>query len=162
MGKRNKEGKFDKDQKVQNQTASKRKWYVILYYILLNNVKVNNFLVYIREEDGCTRRGSKRGRRRGTRKRKKRKEKRKEKRKKRKKKDYQTKGMSLVALLRSGLSYFTDYSFTVYRWMKDGGCRRRHLRMIENLNRNLRVKKNEYEIKFASTIEPVLQTTRVI
>ena len=28
--------------------------------------------------------------------------------------------MSLVALLKTRLSQFTDYSFTVYRWMKDG------------------------------------------
>ena len=98
------------------------------------------FLFYIREEDGCPRRGMRRGKRglrRGTRKRKKRKEKRIEKRNKKKKyeEDYQTKGMSLFALLKTRLSYFTDYSFTVYRWMKDGGCRRRQLRMIENLNR---------------------------
>ena len=67
-----------------------------------------------------TRRGMRRGRRglrRGTRKRKKRKEKRIEKRNKKKKyeEDYQTKGMSLFALLKTRLSYFTDYSFTVYR-----------------------------------------------
>ena len=97
---------------------------------------MNVFLFYISEEDGCTRRGSRRGGRIGRRGNRKRKEKR-----KKRKKDYQTKGMSLVALLKSGLSHFTDYSFTGYRWMKDGGCRRRHLRMIENLNRNLRVKK---------------------
>ena len=30
--------------------------------------------------------------------------------------------MSLVALLKTRLSHFTDYSFPVYRWMKDGGC----------------------------------------
>ena len=122
------------------------------------------FLFYIREEDGCPRRGTrrgmrrgKRGLRRGTRKRKKRKEKRIEKRNKKKKyeEDYQTKGMSLFALLKTRLSYFTDYSFTVYRWMKDGGCRRRQLRMIENLNRNLRMKKDEYETMCTSSIEPV-------
>ena len=43
--------------------------------------------------------------------------------------------MSLVALLKTHLSHFTDYSFTVYRWMKDGGSRRRQLRMIDNLER---------------------------
>ena len=46
--------------------------------------------------------------------------------------------------------------------MKDGGCRRRYLRMIENLNRNLHVKKDEYETKCTSTIELLLETTRVI
>ena len=30
------------------------------------------------------------------------------------------KGMSVVALLKTCLSPFTDYSFTVYRWMEDG------------------------------------------
>ena len=94
---------------------------------------MNVFLFYIREEDGCTRRGTRRrirsgrrGLRRGTRKRKKRKEKRTEKRNKKKKyeEDHQTKGMSLVALLKTYLSRLTDYSFTVYRCMKDGGCRR--------------------------------------
>ena len=122
------------------------------------------FLFYIREEDGCPRRGTRRGMirgrrglRRGTRKRKKRKEKRIEKRNKKKKyeEDYQTKGMSLFALLKTRLSHFTDYSFTVYRWMKDGGCRRRQLRKIKDLNRNLRVKKDEYETKCTSSIEPV-------
>ena len=39
------------------------------------------------------------------------------------KRDYQTESMSLVALFKTRLSHFTDYSFTVYRWMKDGGCR---------------------------------------
>ena len=85
--------------------------------------------------------------RRGTRKRKNRKEKRTEKRMKRKKKkiyeeDYQTKGMSLVALLKRSLSYFTDYSFTVYRWMKDAGRKMQKITTDnENLNRNLHVKK---------------------
>ena len=64
--------------------------------------------------------------RRGIRKRKKRKEKRTDKRKKRNKKkkqeeDYQTKGMSVVVLLKTYFSLFNDYSFTVYRWMEDGG-----------------------------------------
>ena len=49
--------------------------------------------------------------------------------------------MCLVALLKTRLSHFTDYSFTVFTWMKDGGRRRRQLRMIKNLNRNLCVKK---------------------
>ena len=84
------------------------------------------FLFYIREEDGCPRRGTRRGMRRGrrglrrgTRKRKKRKEKRIDKRKKKKKceDDSQTKGMSLFALLKTRHSHFTDYSFTVYSWM---------------------------------------------
>ena len=97
---------------------------------------MNVFLFYIREEDGCTRRGTRRrirsgrrGLRRDTRKRKKRKEKRTEMRKKRNKKekseeDHQTKGLFLVALLNTCLSHLTDYSFTVYRWMENGGCRR--------------------------------------
>ena len=37
--------------------------------------------------------------------------------------EYQTKGMSLVALLKTHLSHFTDHSFTVFRWMKDEGWR---------------------------------------
>ena len=37
--------------------------------------------------------------------------------------------MSAVALLKTVLSLFTDCSFTVNRWMKDGGWRRRQLRM---------------------------------
>ena len=64
--------------------------------------------------------------------------------------------MSLVALLKTYLSHFTDYSFNVYRWMKDVG--RKMWKMTtenENLNRNLRVKKDEYETKCTSTIEPV-------
>jgi hypothetical protein len=66
-----------------------------------------------------------RGLRRGTRKSKKRKEKRIEKRNKKKKYEevYQTKGMSLFALLKTCLSHFTHYSFTIYRWITDGGCR---------------------------------------
>ena len=28
--------------------------------------------------------------------------------------------MSVVALVNTYLSHFTDYSFTVYRWMEDG------------------------------------------
>ena len=69
--------------------------------------------------------------RRGTRKRKKRKQKKTEKRNKEKilEEDYQTKGMSVVALVKTCLSLFTDYSFTVYRWIEDGGWRRRQLRM---------------------------------
>ena len=31
--------------------------------------------------------------------------------------------MSLVALLKTCLSHFTDYSFTLYRWMKGEGWR---------------------------------------
>ena len=51
---------------------------------------------------------------------------------------------------------FTDYSFNVYRWMKDAGRKMRKMRTEkENLNRNLRVKKDEYETKCTSTIEPV-------
>ena len=34
------------------------------------------------------------------------------------------KGMSLVALLKTRLSHFTDCSFTVFRWMKDEGWRK--------------------------------------
>ena len=50
--------------------------------------------------------------------------------------EYQTKGMSLVALLKTHLSHFTDHSFTVFRWMKDGGWRIQQLKMmIENLER---------------------------
>ena len=37
--------------------------------------------------------------------------------------------MSVVALLKTVLSLFTDCSFTVNRWMKDRGWRRRQLRM---------------------------------
>jgi hypothetical protein len=65
---------------------------------------VNVFLFDSREEDGCTSRGNRRGMRRGRRglrrgyrKRKKRTMKRKKKRKL--EEDYQTKGMSLVALM---------------------------------------------------------------
>ena len=58
------------------------------------------------------------------------------------------KGMSLVALLPTSLSHFIDYSFTVYRWMKDAG---RKMQMMttenENLNRNLCVKKDNYETR---------------
>ena len=51
---------------------------------------------------------------------------------------------------------FTDYSFNVYRWMKDAGRKMRKMTTEkENLNRNLRVKKDEYETKCTSTIEPV-------
>ena len=32
--------------------------------------------------------------------------------------------MSLLALLKTHLSHFTDCSFTVFRWMKDGGWRK--------------------------------------
>ena len=56
--------------------------------------------------------------------------------------------MSLVALLPTSLSHFIDYSFTVYRWMKDAG---RKMQMMttenENLNRNLCVKKDNYETR---------------
>ena len=31
--------------------------------------------------------------------------------------------MSVVAILKTRLSLFTDYSFTVYRWMEVGGWR---------------------------------------
>ena len=31
--------------------------------------------------------------------------------------------MSLVALLKTHLSHFTDHSFTVFRWIKDEGGR---------------------------------------
>ena len=115
---------------------------------------MNVFLFYSREEDGCTRRGIRRGGRglrRGTRKRKKRKEKRTGKKMKRKKKkkneeDYQTNGMSLVALLKTRLSHFTDYSFTVYRWMNDVGRKmQKTTTENENLKRNLLVKKDKYE-----------------
>ena len=34
--------------------------------------------------------------------------------------------MSLVALLKTHLSRFNDYWFTVDRWMKDGGWRRKN------------------------------------
>ena len=83
----------------------------------------------------------------------KRNQKRNEKRKKRKKKkkkeeDYQTKDMSLVALLPTSLSYFIDYSFTVYRWMKDAGTKMQIMTTEnENLNRNLCVKKDKYETR---------------
>ena len=51
---------------------------------------------------------------------------------------------------------FTDYSFNVYRWMKDAGRKMRKMTTEkENLNRNLRVKKDEYETKCTSKIEPV-------
>ena len=79
------------------------------------------FLFYFGEEDGCTRRGTRRGVRRerrglrkGTRKRKK------GNKEKTFEGDYQTKGMSVVALVKTRLSLFTYYSFTVYRWMEDG------------------------------------------
>ena len=56
--------------------------------------------------------------------------------------------MSLFALLKTRLSRFTDYSITVYRWMKDAG---RKMQMMttenENLNRNLCVKKDKYETR---------------
>ena len=67
---------------------------------------------------------------------------------KRNKKRTIKKGMSLVALLPTSLSHFIDYSFTVYRWMKDAG---RKMQMMttenENLNRNLCVKKDKYETR---------------
>ena len=51
---------------------------------------------------------------------------------------------------------FTDYSFNVYRWMKDAGRKMRKMTTEKkNLNRNFRVKKDEYETKCTSTIEPV-------
>ena len=50
--------------------------------------------------------------------------------------------MSLVALFKTSLSYFTDYLFTVYRWMKDAGRKMQKITTDnENLNRNLHVKK---------------------
>ena len=56
--------------------------------------------------------------------------------------------MSLVALLPTSLSHFIDYSFTVYRWMKDAG---RKMQMMisenENLKRNLSVEKDKYETR---------------
>ena len=53
--------------------------------------------------------------------------------------------MSLVALLKARLSHFTDYSFTVYRWMKDTGRKMRKMTTEnEKLNSNLHVKKDEY------------------
>ena len=56
--------------------------------------------------------------------------------------------MSLVASLTTCLSHFVDYSFTVYRWMKDAG---RKMQMMttenENLNRNRFVKKDKYETR---------------
>ena len=101
------------------------------------------FLFYIREEDGCPRRGTRRGMRRGRRGLRRGTRKMIDKRNKKKKyeEDCQTKGMSLFALLKTRHSHFTDYSFTVYSWMTDGRCRRRQLCMIENLSRNLRMKK---------------------
>ena len=64
--------------------------------------------------------------------------------------------MSLVALLKTSLSYFADYSFTIYRWMKDAGRKMQKITTDnENLNMNLHVKKDEYETKHTSTIEPV-------
>ena len=64
--------------------------------------------------------------------------------------------MSLVALLKTHLSHFTDYSFNVYIWMKDAGRKMRKMTTEKkNLNRNLHVKKDEYETKCTSTIEPV-------
>ena len=69
-------------------------------------------------------------------------------RRRRNKKRTIKKGMSLVALLPTSLSHFIDYSFTVYRWMKDAG---RKMQMMttenENLNRNLCVKKDKYETR---------------
>ena len=64
--------------------------------------------------------------------------------------------MSLIALLKTRLSHLTDYSFTVYRWMKDVGRKKQKMTTEkENLNRNLRVKKDKYETKCTSTIELV-------
>ena len=64
--------------------------------------------------------------------------------------------MSLVALLKTRVSHFTDYSFTVYRWMKDTRRKMREMTTEnEKLNRNLRVKKDKYETKCTSIIEPV-------
>ena len=58
------------------------------------------------------------------------------------------KGMSLVALLTTCLSHFIDYSFTVYRWMKDAGTKMQMMTTVnENLNRNLCVKKDKYETR---------------
>ena len=56
--------------------------------------------------------------------------------------------MCLVALLKTRLSHFTDYSFTVYRWMKDAGTKMQIMTTEnENLNRNLCVKKDNYETR---------------
>ena len=53
--------------------------------------------------------------------------------------------MSLIALLKTRLSHLTDYSFTVYRWMKDVGRKKQKMTTEkENMNRNLRVKKDKY------------------
>ena len=64
------------------------------------------------EEPGRVRRGLKRGTRRRN-----------------KKRTIKQKVMSVVALLKTVLSLFTDCSFTVNRWIMDGGCRRQQLRM---------------------------------
>ena len=77
--------------------------------------------------------------------------------------------MSLIALLKTCISLLTDYSFTVYRWMEDGGWRMEDggwrmedggWRMEdggwrmgktttenENLNRNLHMEKDKYETR---------------
>ena len=50
--------------------------------------------------------------------------------------------MSVVALLKTRLSPFTDYSFTVYRWKEDGRYRMgKTTTENENLNGNLPVEK---------------------
>ena len=56
--------------------------------------------------------------------------------------------MSVVALLKTRLSLFTYYEFTVYIWMKDAGRKRQMMTTEnENLNRNLCVKKDKYETR---------------
>ena len=66
--------------------------------------------------------------------------------------------MSAVSLVNDmSLNCYTDYSVTVFRWMKDGGLRRGQL-TNGNLKRNLRVEqKDEYEAKCTSTIEACVQ-----
>ena len=61
------------------------------------------------------------------------------------------------------LSLFTDYSFTVYRWMEVGGWRmedggwrmEKTTTENENLNMILHVEKDEYETECTATIEPI-------